>query len=66
VWRDQPYDYKSDIWSLGCVLYEAVTLRPPFRAESMEGLYKMVLKGVYPRIPDKYSSDLSRLIKSLL
>jgi len=45
VWRDQPYDHKSDIWSLGCVLYEAVTLKPPFRAEDMQGLYKKVLKG---------------------
>ena len=55
VWRDQPYDQKSDIWSLGCVLYESVTLRPPFRADDMAGLYKKVLKGVYPKIPTHYS-----------
>ena len=66
VWRDDPYDSKSDIWSLGCVLYEMITLKPPFRAENMEGLYKKVLKGHYQKIPNTYSSELSYVIQQLL
>ena len=42
VWRDEPYDFKSDIWSLGCIIYELCALKPPFRAKNMEGLYSKV------------------------
>ena len=66
VWQDKPYDLKSDIWSLGAVLYELVALNPPFTAKDMKGLYSRVLKGVYPKIPAHYSSDLSAVIASLL
>lgn len=45
VWKDQAYDSKSDIWSLGCVLYEMCALKPPFRGEDMEDLFKKVTKG---------------------
>lgn len=55
VWKDQPYDCKSDIWSLGCVIYEMCTLEPPFKAEDMEGLFDTVLKGKYPPIPSHFS-----------
>ena len=66
VWRDQPYDSKSDIWSLGCVTYEMIALHPPFRAENMEALYNKVIKGQYGKISDIYSNDLSEIIKLLL
>jgi serine/threonine protein kinase len=66
VWRDQPYDMKSDIWSLGCVLYEVTALKPPFRANDMEGLYKKVQRGIFDRIPTQYSIDLYNIICQML
>ncbi len=66
VWNDKPYNSKSDIWSLGCVLYETLTLHPPFRAQNMNDLYKRVVKGVYDDPPSLYSRDLKRLIKSMI
>ena len=66
VWRDQPYDLKSDIWSFGCVIYEMCSLIPPFRADDMNGLFKKVLKGQYPPIPSHYSMDMRQLIKTML
>ena len=51
---------------MGCVLYEMTTLKPPFRAQDMNGLYKRVLKGAYPKIPNSFSADLNTMIKTLL
>ena len=66
VWKDQPYNNKSDIWSLGCVLYEMITLHPPFRAENMEGLFNKVIKGKYKNIPNRFSNDLSEIVRLLI
>jgi len=66
VWNDKPYDYKSDIWSLGCLLYEMTTLKAPFRGTSMKAVYEKVMKGVYDPIPNFYSKSLSGIIHIML
>jgi NIMA (never in mitosis gene a)-related kinase len=58
VWNDKPYNSKCDIWSLGCVIYELVALKPPFTAKNMQELFSKVQKGVYPEIPKHFSNDL--------
>jgi NIMA (never in mitosis gene a)-related kinase len=66
VWSEKPYDYKSDIWSVGCIIYELCTLKPPFRAQSLEHLFKCVVRGVYDSISSTYSKDLHHIISQLL
>lgn len=66
IWKDQPYDYKSDIWSVGCIIYEICKLRPPFTGTSLRNLYENISKGVYEPIPSIYSRDMSKFIGMML
>lgn len=52
------YDEKTDIWSLGCVIYELVALSPPFMASGHLALAEKILSGKIERIPERYSEDL--------
>jgi NIMA (never in mitosis gene a)-related kinase len=51
---------------MGCVLYEMITKVPPFRAQTMRGLYNKVLAGKYEPIPSHYSQDLKTMISKCL
>ena len=47
----RPYDHKSDVWALGCVLYELTSLRRPFSAQGFAQLIMSVLRGRCAPIP---------------
>ena len=66
VWRDEPYSYKSDLWSIGCVIYELCALRPPFKGKDLDELFMNVCKGKAERISKVYSDDLWKMILMLL
>jgi NIMA (never in mitosis gene a)-related kinase len=60
------YNEKSDIWSLGCFLYELTSLHPPFEANTPYNLAIKIKSGKVENIPKFYSKQLSDLISSLM
>ena len=66
VWMEKPYGLKSDIWSLGCVLYEIISLHCPFRGENVVELYNKILVGEFSRIPNKFSDELNWIVLHMI
>lgn len=66
ICEDKPYNEKTDIWSLGVILYELCTYKHPFEANSQGILSMKIVKGVYKPIPDTYSKELASIIDDCL
>ncbi|KAM7237859.1 hypothetical protein CapIbe_010817 [Capra ibex] len=65
IWENMPYNNKSDIWSLGCILYELCTLKHPFQANSWKSLILKICQGSMNPLPSHYSYELQHLIKQI-
>ncbi|XP_052506188.1 serine/threonine-protein kinase Nek5 [Budorcas taxicolor] len=65
ICQNKPYNNKTDIWSLGCVLYELCTLRHPFEGNNLQQLVLKICQARVPPISPRFSRDLQFLISQL-
>ncbi|XP_024235923.2 LOW QUALITY PROTEIN: serine/threonine-protein kinase Nek4 [Oncorhynchus tshawytscha] len=66
LFSNKPYNHKSDVWALGCCVYEMSTLKHAFNAKDMNSLVYRIVEGKLPQMPSKYDPQLGALIKSML
>ncbi|XP_055066912.2 serine/threonine-protein kinase Nek11 isoform X2 [Misgurnus anguillicaudatus] len=60
------YNSKSDIWSLGCILYEMCCLAHAFEAQNFLAVVLKIVEGPTPSLPETYSEQLNSLMQSML
>merc|ERR550534_3386158 len=61
-----PYSWSSDIWSMGCILYEMCALKVPFDAPDLKTLIKKITQGPTPELPASFSEFLRQLCAEML
>ena len=66
--KEQPYDWSSDVWSLGCLLYELITLRSPFYREGSNFylLGKQITSCDYDPLPAGTPAEMVKLVCDML
>ena len=68
ICEEKTYNEKSDVWALGCILYELINLKHPFNASNQAALFLKILNGKYENFSNiyKYSDELLKFIDLLL
>ncbi|KAL5022684.1 hypothetical protein ScPMuIL_001839 [Solemya velum] len=66
VLKHEGYNSKSDIWSIGCILYELCSLEHAFNGQSLMAVMYKIVEGDPPNLPDRYSKQLDNIMKLML
>uniref|UniRef100_A0A8C0ZBY6 Serine/threonine-protein kinase Nek11 n=1 Tax=Cyanistes caeruleus TaxID=156563 RepID=A0A8C0ZBY6_CYACU len=66
VLKHQGYNTKSDIWSLGCILYEMCCMNHAFEGQNFLSVVLKIVEGETPSLPDRYPSKLNAVLCSML
>ncbi|KAK3085292.1 hypothetical protein FSP39_001166 [Pinctada imbricata] len=66
VLKHEGYNSKSDVWSIGCILYEMCTLKHAFDGKSLMAVMYKIVEGDPPQLPEKFSPELNKVMVSML
>lgn len=66
VWNHEPYSSKTDIWSLGCILYELCALKKPYKASNINQLIVAIFNGKYEPLTTRYTENIRELVSDML
>mmetsp|Transcript_34176 Transcript_34176/g.72743 ORF Transcript_34176/g.72743 Transcript_34176/m.72743 type:complete len:508 (-) Transcript_34176:133-1656(-) len=66
ICQGKAYSFGSDIWSMGCILYELCARRVPFDAPDLKSLIRKITSGQTPELPSEYSQGLRALCREIL
>lgn len=66
ICNQRQYNSKTDIWALGCVVYQLITLRPPFSGRNIHQLLTHILRSPFKPMPGRYSYELRNTVALML
>lgn len=66
VCNNHPYEFKADVWAMGVIVYELITLKKPFDSKNARTLFEKIKTQPVDPLPEETSSELKMLVNMLL
>ncbi|XP_065886059.1 serine/threonine-protein kinase Nek8-like, partial [Dysidea avara] len=66
ICEGKPYNIKSDVWALGCILHEMACLQKTFDGSNIHAVVNKIVKVIFPPVKGDYTDELKDLIQSML